>query len=287
MSSNPDVPDADRFKEQVRQNWTENAARWQRQYPAHRVMIRPATQAILHAAGVRPGMAVLDIASGTGEPSLTLAETVAPGGHVTATDLIPEMLAAAEANARERGIANVTFRQADAEALPFPDASFDAATCAFGIMFCPNPVRALGEIRRVLRPGGRAAFIAWGPYEQNPLFTTTLGVLTRHVTPPPPPPGTPSAFTFAAPGSLSAALTAAGFSDVREEAHTLPLVYPGRTADFWEFIRDMSSLDRFFDQLPPEQRGPVADEARAEIARYDDGQSVRLTADIVLATAVR
>jgi SAM-dependent methyltransferase len=106
-----------------------------------------ATESIVRAAQVTPGMEVLDIASGTGEPALTLAETA---GHVTATDLGPQMLVSAEENARARGVGNVTFTHADVHELPFGDASFDRVTCRFGIMYFADVDRALGEIRRVL-----------------------------------------------------------------------------------------------------------------------------------------
>jgi ubiquinone/menaquinone biosynthesis C-methylase UbiE len=82
------------------------------------------------------------------------------------------MLAVVEDHARRRGLVNMTFQQADAEALPFPSHRFDVVTCRFGIMFCPNAGQAFREIARVLKPGGRAAFIVWGPFDQNPYFTS-------------------------------------------------------------------------------------------------------------------
>ncbi|HEY7907910.1 MAG TPA: methyltransferase domain-containing protein, partial [Thermomicrobiales bacterium] len=79
---------------------------------------------MIAALDITPGMRILDVASGPGEPAISLAAAIAPDGHVTATDLVPEMLAMAEENARERGIATITFRQADVAALPFPDGEF-------------------------------------------------------------------------------------------------------------------------------------------------------------------
>src|SRR5439155_5325472 len=114
-------------------------------------------------AGLWPGLDVLDLASGTGEPALTLAPLVLPGGTVTATDLLPEILAVAEEQAAQQGRANLRCGVADAGDLPFADASFDRVTCRFGVMFFPDVPRALREVCRVLRPGGRAAFTAWGP----------------------------------------------------------------------------------------------------------------------------
>ena len=204
-------------------------------------MSRGATEAIKQVAGVNPGMQVLDLASGTGEPALTLAEVVGPAGYVTATDLVPHMLAVAEDHARQKGLTNMTFQQADAEALPFPGRTFDAATCRFGVMFFPNAEQALLEIYRVLMPGGRATFIAWGPQEQNPFFSRTVGVFMKYVEMPPPEPGAPSPFKFAQPGGLSNLLETAGFQAVKEESRLIPWPFPGPVEQAWESIRELGA----------------------------------------------
>ncbi len=99
-------------------------------------------------------MKVLDLACGSGEPSLSLARAVGPMGHVIATDIVPGMLEIAEENARRKGLSNIEFRIADAEAIPFPDESFDVVTCRFGVMFFSDPERAMREARRVLKNDG-------------------------------------------------------------------------------------------------------------------------------------
>src|SRR5437763_1142505 len=122
----------ERFKEAVRQEWTDGAPAWRKWHPQFATMSRAATEVLVEVAQVAPGMQVLDLASGTGEPALTLTEAVAPNGHVTATDLVPEMLAVAQENARQHGLTNITFQPVDAEALPFQDQTFDVVTCRFG-----------------------------------------------------------------------------------------------------------------------------------------------------------
>ena len=91
-------------------------------------MNRDITAALLEAAQLAPGMRVLDLACGSGDPAITLAERVEPAGEVVATDLVPGMVALTTEHARRQGVANLVARQADAEALPFPDASFDVVT---------------------------------------------------------------------------------------------------------------------------------------------------------------
>lgn len=283
------MPSSERFKDVVRQEWSDarTIAAWRKWERQHRIASGPATRAIREAAQVRPGMQVLDLASGSGEPALSLAEAVGPGGHVTATDLVPEMLALAEEGARERALRNIAFRQADAEALPFPDRSFDAVTCRFGIMYWPNVARGLREVRRLLRPGGRATFIAPGPFEQNPYFTTTIGVFRKYVQVPPPEPGAPDPFRFSTAGTLSAALREAAFHEVHEESRTIPWQFPGTAAQVWEYIRDRGApFRRLFESLAPERRERVGREVLAAIRQYDDGQQVSFPFVIVLASAV-
>ncbi|HEU4327555.1 MAG TPA: methyltransferase domain-containing protein [Roseiflexaceae bacterium] len=107
---------------------------------------------LVELARPQPSDQALDIATGGGHTALALAPHVA---HVVASDLTPEMLAAAEAFVRGRGVANVSFEQADAEALPFPDAAFDLVTTRIAPHHFPNPRRYLAQVARVLRPGGR------------------------------------------------------------------------------------------------------------------------------------
>ena len=98
-------------------------------------MGRDATDVLVDYARPTLGMKILDLASGTGEPAITLASRIGPEGHVVALDLSPELLQIAEERGRERHLTNLTTRQADANNLPFPDQSFDLVTSRFGVMF--------------------------------------------------------------------------------------------------------------------------------------------------------
>src|ERR1700686_4461422 len=129
-------------------------------------MGQPVTDALVEFARPALGMQVLDLASGTGEPAISLASSVGEHGHATALDLSADLLEIAAQRARTRGLKNFTTQQADAHNLPFPDNSFDLATSRFGVMFFREPVLALRELRRVLRPGARARVLACGPFDQ-------------------------------------------------------------------------------------------------------------------------
>ena len=97
-------------------------------------MGQPATNAFVDYAEPGPGMQILDLASGTGEPAITLARRIGPEGRVTATDLSADLLEVAATRAQANGLSNIATRRADAHELPFPDNSFDLATSRFGIM---------------------------------------------------------------------------------------------------------------------------------------------------------
>jgi SAM-dependent methyltransferase len=206
---------------------------------------RASSEAIIAAAGVEPGDHVVDIACGSGIPTILLARAVGPDGHVTAVDPSPVLIEALTRNVREAGLSNVDIVQAGAMMLPFAEATFDAATCHFGAMFFPDLPAGLASIRRVLKPGARAAFAGWGPIEDNTHLKPFFGTLARHLGPRPTPPNpseAPWPMRFAIPGTLSAGLEAAGYEDVREEQPIVDIVWPGPPETLLGFWMNMANL---------------------------------------------
>jgi ubiquinone/menaquinone biosynthesis C-methylase UbiE len=128
---------------------------WQRQ-------LEPAQSLLLTMSDPRPGERILDIACGTGLLTFRAAAMVGANGAVLGTDISDKMVEIGRARAAERGDAHVTFARMDAEAMTIPDASFDAALCGLGLMYVPDPLAALREMFRAVRPGGRAAAAVWG-----------------------------------------------------------------------------------------------------------------------------
>ena len=282
--SSSNIPDRDKLKEAVRQQWTDSAAPWRKWYPKYAVQNQAATEMLVRAVQVTPGMHILDLASGTGEPALTLAATVGQDGHVTATDLVPEMLAGAEENARARGLTNMTFQQSDAENLPFPDQSFDAVTCRCGVMFFPNVLQALKQIRRVLKPGGRVTLLVWGPSGPNNSFTTVTEALSKYAPPLPPDPSSLNPQRFAQAGALVAVLREAGFQHVQEETHTVPWAWPGSAAELWDYSRDQTRTRSILERIPAQQLEQAINGALASIEEYNDGQQINFSAVIIIAS---
>jgi ubiquinone/menaquinone biosynthesis C-methylase UbiE len=186
---------------------------------------------LLDAAGVAANDRVLDLAAGAGEPALSAARRVGPGGHVVASDLSPSMLAGAVRRADTQDQRNVSFVVADMVSLPFGPAIFDAVTCRFGLMFVPDVPCALDGVRRLLRPGGRAAFLVWGPMADNTLSAAIMAALDEVVG--------PAAgdlerlpFRLADPGRLAGLMRDAGFERAeeipRQSRRTVPAGEP-----FW------------------------------------------------------
>src|SRR6185369_5037636 len=166
--------------------WQETASYWTRHHDIIRTMFAPLTRALIEQAHIAAGQSVLDVAGGAGEPSLTIAEAVGPRGSVMCTDAVPEMVAAAEREALDRGVENVQFRQCTADSLPFADDSFDVAVSRLGIMFFPNPLAGVREMLRVVKPAGHIAFAVWGKSELNPYSYVVTDVISRHVQSPKP-----------------------------------------------------------------------------------------------------
>ncbi len=282
----PDSTESERAKEATRRQWAERAVSW-REIPGARGAIwQAATDLMIAALAIRPDMRALDVACGPGEPALSIAAAIAPGGYVTATDLTPEMLAVAEENARERGVSNITFRQADAEALPFPDGSFDTVTCRFGVMIFPDVQRALGEMRRVLTPEGRIVCMVWGPPEQN-AQVRPLDVVRRYVDLPQPAPGEPHRFRFSEPDALASQLRAAGFRAVEERLHHVAMQWHGTAAEQWEALRrNNRRMAAAISGLPEERQEALTREV-LDVIQAEEGRAGGGTAAVVLATAAR
>jgi SAM-dependent methyltransferase len=157
----------------------------------------------------RPLRQVLEIAAGTGVVTRAMASALPAAVSIVATDLNQSMLDQAAARGTSRP---VTWRQADAMALPFPDASFDAVVCQFGIMFLPDKGRAHAEIRRVLRSPGLFLFNLWDRIEENELAGTTAAALEAIFPEDPPRFLTRTPYVYHDPAAIAHDLAAGGFT---------------------------------------------------------------------------
>jgi SAM-dependent methyltransferase len=236
--------------------------------------------ALLAAAGVRAGTRLLDIATG---PGYAAAAAAALGAQTLGVDFSSEMIALARA--RQPGLA---FEEGDAEALTFPDASFDAVTINFGVLHLERPDRALAESRRVLRPGGRCAFTVWAVPEVSAGFEIVLKAIEAHGRLDVPLPAGPPFFRFADAAEAARSMRASGFSDVRIE--TVPLVWrlPSGEALCDAFLRGAVRTAALLRAQTPEaltaiRRGIVAG---AERYRRPDGLELPMAAVLTSGSGV-
>jgi ubiquinone/menaquinone biosynthesis C-methylase UbiE len=247
--------------------WRESAPFWEKHAHTIRAMFAPVTRALIEDAGIRDGQTVLDVAGGPGEPSLTIAETVGPSGSVTYTDAVAEMVEAAEAEARQRGLTNMKLLRCVPGQLPFGDDSFDAAVCRFGAMFFPDPSDALRDVLRVTRTGAAVSLAVWHRSDLNPYYYAISRVTSRYVETPPAEPSAPGAFRFAEPSALARVLEEAGAAGVRERLLRFRIEAPLTPAEFWAMRSETSGTLR-------EKLAGLSEGERAEVAR-EVAESVR------------
>jgi SAM-dependent methyltransferase len=277
---------SDSQADEVLREWRESAHYWQKHAGTIRTMFGPITQALIEDAGISEGDAVLDVAGGAGEPSLTIAEVVGPTGSVTCTDAAPEMVAAAASEAQRRGLTNVAFRQCTADYLPFENNSFDAAVCRLGVMFFPDPVAALREMLRVTRHEGVLSLAAWSKSDLNPFFYVITNVVARYFEPgEPDDPNAPGAFRFSESGSLARILAEAGAVDVKERLLKFDIAAPLSPAEFWQLRAETSgTLRKKLATLAPPEANFLANEGQEAVREYFSHNQISIPAQVIIVT---
>ena len=242
--------------------------------------LRPAQAELLAMAALRSGEQVLDVACGTGLVAFAAAEAIGPQGQVLGVDLSGQMVDAARQRAEERRLSNVGFQRMDAETLALPDASVDVALCALGLMYLPDPERAVVEMRRVVRPGGRLVAAVWGERSRcawSALFPIVDAEVASDVC--------PLFFRLGQGDTLARAFSAAKLQDIELRRIAATLVY----ADADEACNaafaggPVALAWSRFD-------GPVRKRVRARyleaIEPWRDGQGYRLPGEFVVAAGV-
>ena len=234
------MPSADETRDAQRATWAGLAAGWEKWDRVIMEQMRPVAASMIDSLDLDEAQQHLDVASGTGEPGLTIARS-APEGRVVMTDLVPEMLAIAERRAAAQGIINIETEVCSADDLPFDDATFDSVSVRFGYMFFPDEAKATTEFVRVLQPGGRLCSSVWVRPDRNPWTSVLMQAIEQEVVLPPPEPEQPNMFRCAAPGHLRAVYEASGLRGVAEWEVEVELVTESPT-EYWEMISEHVSL---------------------------------------------
>lgn len=263
--------------------WQQTAPHWARHSGTIRTMFAPVTRALIEQAEIIEGQDVLDVAGGAGEPSLTIAEAVGRTGSVTCTDAVAQMVEAAQAEALKRGITNVQFRQCMADALPFPDESFDAAVSRLGVMFFPDPIAGCREMLRVTKPGGFLAFAVWDKSELNPFSCIVTEVISRKVETPAGDPEAPGAFRFAERGKLAKVLTEAGATDVKESILKFHIEAPITAEQFWAMRSQTSeTLREKLTKLSERDRAQIATAVEEAVRDFFPNNQMKFPAQMII-----
>ncbi len=275
------------YKETTRQQWQDAAAAWDRWGPTLEDWLGEATEAMLELAHVREGSHVLDLAAGAGGQTIAAAARVGAAGAVLATDISPRILEFTAARARAEGLANVATREMDGEQLDVADGSFDAVISRLGLIYFPDQQRALGEIRRALREGGRVSTIVYSTPEQNGFFSIPVSIIRSVAELPPPAPGLPGPFSLGRPGALEEAYRAAGFEEVVLRTVQAPVRFAS-AADCVRFEREsFGALHAMLAGVSAEQREHAWERIAAELGQFEGPQGFIGPCELLVASATR
>lgn len=238
------------------------------------LQMAPVGLAAMNALGPIEGKTVLDVGCGTGQSTLQLAQRTGKSGRVIGVDIAPRSLKVA--HSRLENLAWVSLVQADAAQLGLPDHSIDVIYSRFGVMFFSDPVQAFGNLRRMLRPGGRLSFVCWRPIGENELDFLPLEAsgLTlddaAHV-------------SFEQPSRIKVVLGAAGFSEIAVEPFDAE-VSCGDLDRTMDVVTRVGALGKALRDKPY-TRLAVEPRVRAAIATREQAGRVDLNAATWIVTA--
>ena len=268
--------------------WRASAPFWEKHREIIRQMFAPVTQALVEDGLIGRGSTVLDIATGPGEPALTIAALVGSEGEVFGIDPAPEMVDAARRATDHLGFRNAQFEVASADRLPFPADTFDAVVSRFGVMFFPSPVDGVREMLRVLKPGRKLALAVWHFAENNPFHYALARVIERFVDSPPPAPDAPDAFRFASPGKLRGVLAEAGAMSPSERLLQFTIQASTSVEDFWTLRCEMSEkLREKLATLSGEQLTEVKRQALEVLRGYSTERGMSFPAEVLIVTGTK
>jgi SAM-dependent methyltransferase len=252
--------------------------------------IRPHGEAAMQRAKLQAGDQVLDVGCGCGSTSLELARRVGADGSVMGIDISSVMLERARATARERGVANVDFVNADAQTHRFEPASRDVLFSRFGVMFFAQPEQAFANLATALRSGGRLAFVCWQAMSENPWVLVPLMAALQHIPPPSPPPaGAPGPFALADAARVQRILSQAGFQDVQVEALNQPMnIGQGYDLDQTiDLMMQMGPMAMVLRDAEPQLLQRVKASVRQAVLPYSVGDHLQLGAAAWVVSARR
>ncbi len=220
-------------------------------------------------AGITSGHRVLDIAAGAGEQSITAAKKVGPSGYVLATDISSNILEYAKQMAQQAGVNNIETKVMDGENLTLEDETFDAVISRVGLIYFPDQQKALKEMLRVLKPGGKVAAIVYSTPEKNKFFSIPVSIIRNRAKLPPPLPGQPGPFSLGAEGVIEKSFLQAGFKNVRSELVDSPLLLPSAKECVRFEKESFGALHQMMSGLSDPEKQSVWEEIEKELQKFE------------------
>lgn len=260
--------DPEQFTESARRGWDTAASGWKKWAPVIESGAQVINDRLVELADIRPGHKVLDIATGYGEPLVTILKRVGPTGHAVATDLSERMIELARERIADSGFDNVDFHVCNAETLEISEADFDAALCRWGLMLIPDPDACLKRVHELLKPGGHVAMAVFSEPGKTPWLTVAGATVRRAVGVGPPDPDEPNIFRLADGAALEQRFRAAGFEDTRLEQVTGEFVYDSSDT-YVRFMQDAArDISRLLDGESTERQQQIWEAVAEEALRY-------------------
>lgn len=269
METTPPRFDPLQYKNTTHDQWQAAAEAWYRWSPTLNQWLGKATDKMLEMAGISSGHRVLDIAAGAGEQSITTAKKVGTEGYVLATDISSNILEYAKQMAQQAGVNNIEIKVMDGENLTLDDETFDAVISRVGLIYFPDQQKALKEMLRVLKPGGKVAAIVYSTPDKNKFFSVPVSIIRNRAKLPPPLPGQPGPFSLGAEGIIEKTFLLAGFKNVRTELVDSPL----QLSSAKECVRfekeSFGALHQMMSSLPDSEKESVWDEIERELKKFE------------------
>lgn len=240
---------------------------------------------------LEPGMTALDVGCGWGDTAIQLARMVGPSGSVLGLDCSGAFLEKGRRDAEAAGLTNISFVEADVETYAF-EPEFDFGFSRFGMMFFSNPVAAMRNVRRALKPGGELMFITWRPIEDNPWAGLPKQVVLDYL----PPPGEdartcgPGPFSMANPDVVTKQLEVAGFENIAFRRNDGPVMVGSSVEQAMQFQLSIGPAGEVFREAGEEaerRRGEIEEALRAALARYEEGGEIVMGSSSWTITAKR
>jgi ubiquinone/menaquinone biosynthesis C-methylase UbiE len=288
----------DEIRHHAREEWNAAAPGWKKYRKDMLQWLEPVSDQLMKSSQISRGQTVLDVATGTGQPALTIAEKiVGPTGRVIGVDLSPEMLEVAKEEAAYQGLTNVVFQIVEDEGLSmFSDDTFDTVVCRNGLMFMPDPVKALKAFCRVLKPGGKASVTVWGSPDKSPVMAAVMKTISKHVTDlkllpsAVAPSGNPGgAYSISSVDMLRDYFLKAGFSNFNAEKIEVTVAQTDTVEQLWQGMTEVTGfLVILLSKLPDEKKLAIKNDVIESLGKmFSSGDPVKLTGELILGTATK